>query len=217
MTTAEPRLYDVSIPIHPEMAQWPGERQVAQQALSRTPNDHANVTRLQLTTHTGTHVDPPRHFMHGGETIDQLPLERWVGPCYVADVRHATPEVEPADLDAADVPDGTTRLILRTRNSDLWTSQPDSFDDRFVGVSLAAARWMVERGIQLVGIDYLSVGPFHTTGVETHLELLGNGVICVEGLDLREIEQGRYELLCFPLLIRDGDGAPARVALRGPL
>jgi arylformamidase len=155
--------------------------------------------------------------MHGRETIDQVPLERWVGPCYVADVRDAAPEIEPADLEAAGVPDGTTRLILRTRNSDLWTSQPDTFDDRFVGVSLAAARWIVKRGIQLVGIDYLSVGPFHTTGVETHLELLGNGVLCVEGLDLREIVQGRYELLCFPLLIRRGDGAPARVALRGPL
>ena len=217
MSESQPRLFDVSIPIHPEMAQWPGERQVASEPLSRTPVAHANVTRLQLTTHTGTHVDPPRHFMHGRATIDQVPLERWVGPCYVADLRAADDEVLPEHLEAANIPEDTSRLILRTRNSELWTSQPDDFDDRFVGVSLAAARWIVARGIRLVGIDYLSVGPFHTTGVETHLELLGNDVVCVEGLDLRAIEPGRYELLCFPLLIRDGDGAPARVALRGPL
>jgi arylformamidase len=210
-------LYDVSIAVHPEMVQWPGERQVAEQALSRTPTDHANVTKLQLTTHTGTHVDPPRHFIHGRATIDQVPLERWVGPCYVADLSSAAPEIEPADLEAANVPTGTTRLILKTRNSERWSHQPDVFDDRFVGVSLAAARWIVARGIQLVGIDALSVGPYHTTGVETHLELLGNDVLCVEGLDLREIAAGNYELLCFPLLIRAGDGAPARVALRGPL
>ena len=107
--------------------------------------------------------------------------------------------------------------MLKTSGSALWRSHPDEFVDTFVGVSLAAAEWIVARGIRLVGIDYLSVGPFHTTGTETHLALLGNDVIVVEGLDLHEIEPGHYELLCFPLKIRSGDGAPARVALRGPL
>ena len=213
----KPKLYDVSLPLHPGMAQWPGEQILDEAPLSRTPRDIANVTRLALTTHSGTHVDPPRHFVHNGATVDELPLERWVGPCYVADCRAATPEIEPRDLEAAGVPPGTERLIIRTTNSDLWTTRPDSFADRYVGLSHAGAAWLVARGVRLVGIDYLSIGPFHTTNAETHVELLGNDIIIIEGLDLRAIESGVYELLCLPLKIRGGDGAPARVALRGPL
>jgi arylformamidase len=215
--SVESKLYDVSLPIHPRMIQWSGEEICAEEPMFRTPTDDANVTRLILTTHTGTHVDPPRHFVHDGVTVDEVPLDRWVGPCVVADLRSASPEIEVADLESADIPVGTKRLILRTRNSDLWRSHPEQFVDTFVGVSLAAAEWIVARGITLVGIDYLSIGPYHTTGTETHLALLNNDVIVVEGLDLHKIEPGHYELLCFPLKIRAGDGAPARVALRGPL
>lgn len=211
------KLYDVSLPVHPRMVQWAGEDVCAEEAMYRTPDDEANVTRLTLTTHTGTHVDPPRHFVHDGLTVDQVPLDRWVGPCFVADVSSATPEVDVADLERAEIPARTERLVLKTSGSTLWRSHPGQFVDTFVGVSLAAAEWIVARGIRLVGIDYLSVGPFHTTGTETHLALLENDVIIVEGLDLYEIEAGHYELLCFPLKIRSGDGAPARVALRGPL
>jgi len=211
------KLYDVSLPIHPRMVQWAGEEICAEEPLLRTPGDEANVTKLTLTTHTGTHVDPPRHFVHDGVTVDEIPLDRWVGPCFVADVRTAGPEIEVADLEQANIPAGTERLVLKTSGSALWRSHPDQFVDIFVGVSHAAAEWIVARGIRLVGIDYLSVGPFHTTGTETHLALLENDVILVEGLDLYEIDPGHYELLCFPLKIRFGDGAPARVALRGPI
>lgn len=213
----EPRLYDVSVSIFPGMPEWDGEQVVAESAMYRTPADEANVTKLTLTTHTGTHVDPPRHFVHDGHTMDQVPLERWVGPCWVADVTAAHPEIEVADLERVGIPLGTTRLVLKTCSYDLWTTHPTTFVDTFVALSVPAAEWIVARGIKLVGIDYLSVGPFHTTGRETHLTLLGNDVIAVEGLDLREIEPGPYELLCFPLKLRHGDGAPARVALRGPL
>lgn len=210
----EPKLYDVSVPIFPGMPQWAGEQVVAEDPIARTPADRANVTTLTLTTHTGTHVDPPRHFMHGGKTVDQIPLDRWVGPCWVADVTDALPEIEVSDLERAGIPDDTTRLVLKTRSADLWQTDPETFVDTFVALSVPAAEWIVARGIKLVGIDYLSIGPFHTTGAETHLALLENDVIAIEGLDLREVAPGPYELLCFPLKIRDGDGAPARVALR---
>jgi arylformamidase len=213
----EPKLYDVSIPIEPGMPQWPGDDPVAERPLSRTPHEVANVTQLVLTTHTGTHVDPPRHFVHDGATIDEVPLERWVGPCWVADLTGSGPEVEVAELEGAGIPDGVERLILKTTNSALWRSSSTAFVEDYVGISLEAAGWVVKRGIRLIGIDYLSIGGMHTTNVETHQLLLGNDVIVVEGLDLDVIEQGLYELLCFPLKIRDGDGAPARVALRGPL
>ncbi len=211
------KLHDVSISIQPGMPQWPGDDPVAERPLSRTPEDVANVTLLTLTTHTGTHVDPPRHFVHDGRTIDDVPLDRWVGPCWVADATNATPEIEIDDLEAAGIPDGTERLILKSTNSELWTSHPSTFVEDYVGLSLRAAQWVVEHGIKLIGIDYLSIGGMKTTNVETHQCLLGNDVIVVEGLDLSQITPGAYELLCFPLRVRGGDGSPARVALRGPL
>src|SRR5689334_9405299 len=122
---AEPKFHDISLPLRAGMVEWPGEKQIGDSPLSRTPADIANVTKLWLTTHSGTHVDPPRHFMHDGATVDRVPLERWVGACYVADVRDASPEVEPGDLEAAGIPAGTERLILKTRNSELWDTQPD--------------------------------------------------------------------------------------------
>ena len=210
-------IHDVSIALHPGMTQWSGEAVYAETTMASTPNNHANVTRLVLTTHTGTHVDPPRHFIHEGQTIDRVPLDRWIGPCYVADVRGAKPDIEVADLQRAAIPAGIERLVLKTDNSLLWSTATDRFVEDFVAVSPDAARWIVDRGIRLVGIDYLSVGSFRETGVETHLILLGNDVILVEGLNLSEIDAGHYELLCMPLKIRSGDGAPARVALRGPL
>jgi arylformamidase len=212
-----PKLYDISIAIEPGMTQWPGDDPVAERPLSRTPDEVANVTQLVLTTHTGTHVDPPRHFVHGGATIDEVPLERWVGPCWVADLTGSGLEVEVAELESAGIPDGTERLILKTTNTLLWRSSPTAFVENYVGISLEAAEWVVEREIRLIGIDYLSIGGMQTTNVETHQLLLGNDVIIIEGLDLDAIEAGPYELLCFPLKIRGGDGAPARVALRGPL
>ena len=213
----EPRLFDVTIAIHPEMVQWRDDRIVQLDPLTRTPGDRSNVTRLTITTHTGTHVDPYRHFVHDGDTLDAFSLDRWVGPCWVADCSDADPEVERTDLERAAIPAGTQRLIIKTSNSDLWSAHPNTFVDRYIGLSVAAAQWVVERGIHLVGIDYLSIGPFHTSIVETHLALLGNQVVIVEGLNLTEIEAGAYELLCFPLKIHGGDGAPARVALRGPI
>ncbi|MDQ3549462.1 MAG: cyclase family protein [Chloroflexota bacterium] len=211
------KLYDISIAIQPGMPQWPGDDPVAERPLLRTPDDVANVTQLILTTHTGTHVDPPRHFVHGGATIDEVPLERWVGPCWVADLTASGPEVEAGELEAADIPEETERLILKTTNTGLWRTSPTAFVEDYVGLSLDAARWVVEHGIRLIGIDYLSIGGMRTANVETHQLLLGNDVIIVEGLDLDQIAPGAYELLCLPLKIRNGDGAPARVALRGPI
>lgn len=212
-----PRIHDVSIDLYPGMTQWAGEGVCAETTMSRTPDDEANVTQLVLTTHSGTHVDPPRHFIHDGATVDQVPLDRWIGPCYVVDVRGARPDIEVADLERAGIPAGTERLVLKTDNSGLWSSTAGTFVEDFVAVSPDAARWIVERGIRLVAIDYLSVGSFRETGVETHHILLGNDVVLVEGLNLTDIEAGHYELICMPLKIRHGDGAPARVALRGPL
>jgi arylformamidase len=212
----KPRLIDVSVTLRNGLPEWAGRRVLDISTLSATPNDRSNVSTMVITTHTGTHVDAPRHFIHGGPTLDEIPLNRWVGPCFVADLSAAQPRIEPRDLVAAGIPDGTERLVLKTRNSTLWSAYPDVFFEDFVALSPAAAAWIVERGIQLVAIDYLSVGPFGDDIVAVHRTLLGAGVLAVEGLDLSAVEAGHYELLCFPLKLAV-DGAPARVALRGPL
>lgn len=209
------QLWDISIPFRPGMPQWAGEQVAAVEAMSQTPVDHANVSRLTLTTHTGTHVDPPRHFVHGGATIDQVPLERWIGPCEVVEITPSGLEIEAEDLQSVRLSDTCERLLLRTPNSALWRSHPDQFVEEFHALSVAAARWVVRRGIRLIGIDYLSIAPF-ADGTPAHVELLRNGVLILEGIDLSAITPGRYELLCMPLLIANGDGAPARAALRGP-
>lgn len=213
----EPRLIDVSIPLRNGMPEWAGRRVLDISSYSATPEQRSNVSLATLTTHTGTHVDAPRHFIHGGPTMDDVPLERWVGPCFVADLRAAQPLIEPADLAAAAIPAGTERLVLKTRNSELWGAYPDTFFEAFVALSPAGAQWVLEHGVRLVAIDYLSIGPFSDDIVTVHRLLLGAGVLAVEGLDLSAVEPGHYELLCFPLKFAGSDGAPARVALRGPL
>lgn len=205
---------DVSVFMQPGMPQWAGEELLTTQALAALPEDEVNVTLLTMTTHTGTHVDAPRHFIVDGKTLDQIPLERWVGPCIVADFSHVTADITADDLERANLPPGLTRLVLKTPNSDLWRAHPETFVEDFIAVAPSGAHWLVERQIGLVAIDYLSVGSIGPEGVETHRILLGNDVVVVEGLNLSEVPAGPYELLCFPLNLFGVDGAPARVALR---
>lgn len=207
-------ILDVSVPIRPGMPQWSGEDVMATRSLAELPGDGANVTLLTMTTHTGTHVDAPRHFMERGKTLDQIPLDRWVGPCMVVDLSDKTQDITADDFENAGVPADVTRLVLKTRNSDLWSTHPETFVEDFIAIAPSGALWIVERQIQLVAIDYLSVGSAGPEGVETHRILLGNDVVLVEGLNLSQVSAGRYELLCFPLSVPNGDGAPARVALR---
>jgi arylformamidase len=146
-------------------------------------------------------VDAPVHFIDGGAGVDALSLELFLGPCEVVDATAVDDEVGP-EL----VPSHVERVLFKTRNSELWNR--DSFDEGFVRIGLAAAERLVDNGVRLVGVDYLSVG-----APETHETLLGAGIAAIEGLDLRGIEPGRYSLACLPLRIVDSDGAPARAVL----
>jgi arylformamidase len=160
----------------------------------------ANISRLSLGVHTGTHVDAPIHFIEGAAGADELPLDVLNGRCEV---------VEQAALDESAVeavPEGADRVLFKTPNSNLWAR--DSFPDSFERLNGAAARALVDRGVRLVGVDYLSVGD-----EEAHLALLAAGVIPLEGLDLRAVEPGPYELHCLPLRLVGSDGAPARAIL----
>ncbi len=161
--------------------------------------------------HIGTHVDAPLHFLAGGGSVEHLSLEVLVGRTYVAEIL-TEGHLDRDALENAGIPQETRRLLFKTSNSALWRSTPDRFEPEFVAVSVDGADWLVERGIQLVGVDYLSVAPFED-GVPTHVRLLSAGIIIIEGLDLSAVEAGWYSLTCLPLKLVGSEGAPARAIL----
>ncbi len=206
------KTYDVTVAISNELPVYPGDPKVEiHRTLSLEAGDVANVSHLSCSSHIGTHVDPPAHFIAGGVALDHLDLDTLIGVARVVDVG----EVDVIDLAALErvALDGVTRVLFKTRNSLLWES-PHEFQRNFVYLDTAAAEFLVAHGVKLVGIDYLSIEKFNFDQPTTHLALLGNNVIVVEGLNLSGIVPGDYELICLPIKIKDGDGGPARVVLR---
>jgi len=202
---------DISLPVYSGMVIWPGDSEVRVERVMKLENgDPFNLTQCSFTAHTGTHVDAPRHFLPQGAAVDALPLDAVLGPCRVVQIQD--PEaVRPAEL-PTDLQPGE-RVLFKTNNSFLHRGL-QSFIETFVYVSKGAAEALVTAGVRTVGIDYLSVGGFHRDMAETHLILLGAGIWVIEGLDLSNVEPGRYELACLPLRLVGADGAPARAALR---
>ena len=190
---------------------WPGEPAPVVTHLSdMARGDDCTVTRMDFAVHYGTHLDAPLHFISGGGDVAGLDLAILMGPCHVARVDDT---VDAIGADAFPIPPGCTRLLVRTRNSALWNDPAHAFVRDFVAFTPEGAQWLVDSGIRLVGIDYLSVQRFADAEPTTHRILLGAGVIAVEGLDLRGIEPGAYELTCLPLKLIGADGSPCRVVL----
>jgi arylformamidase len=203
---------DISVTLRDGMVHWPDNPPVTiERRLDISKGDAANVSILSMGSHTGTHMDAPLHFVAGGQGLDEMELEATMGPARVVEISDPVAvrvsELEDQDIDAGD------RILFKTRNSDRrWVDLP--FNEDFVYVSAGAAAHLVERGVRLVGVDYLSVGGFKSDGVKTHTELLGAGIWVIEGLDLSRVAAGEYELICLPLKIIRSDGAPARAILR---
>jgi arylformamidase len=194
------RVHDVSVPIRPGMITYPGDPTVSlERVLSITDGALANVSRLDFGVHTGTHVDAPVHFIDGAAAAEQLPPHVLVGPARVVAAEMLTAE-ELRRLELAE------RVLFKTPNSNLWDRAEFAHD--FVALDGAAASVLLERGVRLVGIDYLSIGD-----EDAHRTLLGAGVVTIEGLDLRGVDPGGYQLVCAPLKLVGSDGAPARVFL----
>jgi len=210
-------LHDVSVLLRPGLPTWPGEPGVRLELVkSIARGDEANVRTFSGGIHTGTHLDAPEHFIGGARTAEQLSLDVLVGPCQVVEIA-GDPDVSAAALEAL-FPSGRPvpeRLLLRTRNSTgpspVWDH--DTFQTGYAAIGHDAARWLVDRKVRLVGVDYLSVEPFHSRKPVTHRTLLGAEMVLVEGLDLRRVPGGSYRLLCLPLLLQGAEGAPARVVL----
>lgn len=174
--------------------------------------DPANVSRLDCDVHIGTHVDAPRHFIKNGNTVEQLSLDALIGPAVVAYLPEAD-AVTADDLVGLDLPGDTERLLLRTRNSELWTASVTEFRKDYVGLTPEAARWIVDQQICLVGIDYLGIHRFGD-GPLVHQILLGAGVVIVEGLNLADVHPGAHKLICLPLKLVGAEAAPARAVLQ---
>lgn len=205
-------IIDISIPLQNGLVVWPSDTPLHIERRRTLERDGANVSELCMSLHAGTHVDPSLHFVAGGRPADQLPLDILVGPADVVDLS-AVARISAADLQAQSLPADCRRLLLRTRNSHYWAQSDTAFHQDYVGLAEDAARWIVERGIQLVGIDYLSIEPYKMAGHPVHHILLEAQVICLETINLSAVAPGRYQLLCLPLRIAGGDGAPARAVL----
>lgn len=206
------RIYDITVPISNELPVYPGDPEIKiTRVMSLEAGDIARVSHLSFSTHIGTHIDPPYHFMPDGAPLDQAPLDIFIGPARVIDVGDVA-SIDAAMLSTFDL-DGAERVIFKTRNSRFWR-ETNEFQKDFVYLETDAAESLVARGVKLVGIDYLSIEKFNFDQPTTHWALLGAGVFIVEGLDLTGVPAGDYELICLPLKIKDGDGGPARVVLR---
>ena len=206
------RIYDVSVPIRERMPTWPTDPKVKiRLAMSMAQGDPVNVSSLAMGAHTGTHFDAPFHFIPSGKTVDQLDPEMLVGTCRVFEIL-AEDEIDVTHLRGLPLK-GVTRALFKTTNSKLWATRDDFYED-FVYLTPVAAKFLVEMGVKLVGVDYLSVESYHAQGGPAHQALLGAGVAILEGLNLADVPPGDYELIALPLRIEGVDGAPARALLR---
>ena len=206
------KLLDISLPIRDAMAVYRGNPPVRIRPAMTLRKDGVNLSELCLGSHTGTHVDAPSHFIKGGQGIDRLDLDRFIGPAWVADLRRVKGGIGAGELARARIPRGSRRVLLRTNNS-RWWHPARAFRTDFVYLAPDGADWLIERGVQLVGIDYLSIEGYGVAGAPTHKRLLGAGIPILEGLDLFNARPGRWQMAAPPLRIVNGDAGLARALL----
>jgi arylformamidase len=206
-----PKLLDVSVPLAVGMPAYPGNPEFELQPVKRmATGGSSNVSRLVMGTHTGTHVDAPRHFFDEGTGVDALPLDLLLGRSRVVDLPKRG-GIGPDELGAAGLREDI-RVLLKTPNSALWNGE--RFHQDYTYLTETGARYLVDQGVKVIGIDYLSVEQFKKPGAPAHRALLSQGVVIIEGLNLAEVEPGMYEMYCLPLRVVGADGAPARVILK---
>ena len=203
------RLIDISVPIYPGMLIWPSDPPVAvERAADMAQGAHVNLTKVSFGVHTGSHLDAPLHFEADGASIDDLPLDLFIGPARVV---HVTADrIGPEH--AAGLA-GVERVLFRTRNSDWWAAGDTSFHPDFVYLTAEAGAALADLGVRLVGLDYLSIDKPKGGGAAHHA-LLGRGIAALETINLAGVEPGDYELICLPLRLVGAEGSPVRAILR---
>lgn len=200
------KIFDISVDLYNGMPAFPGDPAPVIKRVLEMPRDAANVSVIDMGTHTGTHVDPPLHFVENGLPLDKIPLDHLYGDAEVLDLTHVKKAITAADLESAT----ENILLLKTRNSTFW--QSTEFRRDYVHLDKSAAQWLIDNHVWTVAIDYLSIGSFEG-GEAVHRMLLKEGVTVVEGVNLSAVGPGRYTFACLPIKIKDGDGGPARAIL----
>lgn len=213
MTLPSDGWIDLTHPLHRDLPTWEDSEPVSIAPYCEIgPDSPVRVSELRMGSHNGTHLDAPSHFVAGGAMVEDLPLEVLMGEAWIADCGDEALLTDSV-LESLAVPDGTLRLLLRTTSTRRRLMHTSRFERTYAGLDETGARWVVDRGIRLLGIDYLSVQAYQASD-ETHRTLLSAGVVLVEGLDLSRPAVGRHDLVCLPLLGRDLDGAPVRALAR---
>jgi len=213
MTTMK-NTYDISVLLHKNLPVWPGGTELNIFKSSEMSNGEiCNVTELQIGGHTGTHLDAPLHFIENGKEINDIPLDNLIGACNVIYLPKIK-KIYKKDLLAANIPRDCKRLIIKTDNSNLWNNLDHEFYIDYVALSKDAAKHIVDIGIELIGIDYLSISAFNDPPEIVHQILLKEEIVILEGVDLRAIEAGAYELICLPIKVDNADGIMCRAILR---
>ncbi|NOY84792.1 MAG: cyclase family protein [Nitrospirae bacterium] len=208
------KLYDITLPISEDLPVWPDDPSIKLSlAFDLSKGDAANVTEIQMSVHTGTHIDAPRHFIPEGLAVDQLPLDGLIGLCRVVDLLHLKISIDRVDLEPLDL-GGLTRILFKTQNSLKEGYRKQPFQSDYIALSTQAAEYLKNAGVQLIGIDAFSIEAYENIGHATHHLLLENNIIIIEGLDLKDVPAGDYELIALPIKLKDADGAPTRVVLR---
>lgn len=209
------KIIDITAVTHPGFVTWNGgEQGYSLTRIARIAEGSVcNVSVIEVGAHTGTHIDAPYHFIHGGKTVESLDLNVLVGPVVVVDLTGIL-KIEAAHLERQNLLAGTTRIILKTDNTVRRLIDDQTFHTDYVGVAPSAAHWIVDHGIKLVGVDYLSVGPHaDEENVSTHRILLGNEVVVLESLALNGVSPGEYTLVALPPKFDGLDGSPLRAIL----
>lgn len=207
------KTYDITLPISAGMVTWPGDPNVVLERVNKIEEGaNANVSKVAMSVHTGTHVDAPYHFLQEGKTVEALDLDILIGQTWVVELPEDCKTITAEVIEKAGIAAGTKRVLFKTRNSNIWVRGEKTFQTDFVGIPLDGAQALVKLGLKLVGIDYLSISPYKNSR-PTHEALLKAGLVVVEGLDLSRVPAGCYQMVCLPLKLQGSDGAPTRVIL----
>jgi arylformamidase len=205
-------IIDISVSINESLPVWPGSPGAKISQLMEIGDDSvANVSHISIESHTGTHIDAPLHFVKNGKTTAEIPLDKLIGPCQVIEVLN-TKSINTEILKKIDFESGVKKILFKTDNQKYWKKQTQQFEKDYTALSPDGAQFLVDMGIELVGIDYLSIQRFHDP-IDTHTTLLQNSVVILETINLCEVNPGLYRLICLPLKVDGVEGCPVRAVL----
>jgi len=203
---------DITYPTSSALPKWPGSIGIKITQQMQLPLHTNNLTSIEIDCHLGTHLDAPAHFIEGGKTVDQLDLIKCIGQTYVAEI-YGKKNITYSDLEEANIPLTCKRLLLKTDNQTYWQKKISEFQEDFCSIDITGVQWVIEKKIELIGIDYLSIQRFHDS-IAVHQKLLKNEIVIVETLNLEQVKQGWYYLICLPVNLKGLEGAPVRAILK---